>query len=123
VSLTYIFASLAFEKEDERHWLKRRFEMLQDVLRDTWAYQEILQEGREEGLNSQRQMLVALVEAHFPNIVQLAQERAEAIKDPKGLQRLFLKLVAAQKEEEAIKVLLSARRTRNRRAPMPGKSV
>ena len=101
--------------------------MLQDVLRDTWAYQEILQEGlekgREEGLNSQRQMLVALVEAHFPNIVQLAQERAEAIKDPKGLQRLFLKLVAAQKEEEAIKVLLSARRTRNRRAPMPGKSV
>ena len=123
LSLTYVFASLVFEKEVDRQWLKRRFEMLRDVLRDSWAYQEIMQEGRQEGreeerqqrLQDQRQMLVALVEVHFPSITQLARERADAMKDPEMLQRVILKVVAAQKEEEVIKVLLSVRRTGDRK--------
>src|SRR5437588_8874914 len=50
LSLTYILASLVFKKEADRNWLKRRFGMLQDILRDTWAYKEIMQEGLEKGL-------------------------------------------------------------------------
>ena len=135
LSLTYIFASLVFEKEVDRKWLKRRFQMLRDVLRDSWAYQEIMQEGREEGLQKgleegreegreeerqqrlkdQRQMLVTLVEVHFPNIARLARERADAIKDPEVLQHVILKVVAAQKEEEAKQVLLTARQAVNRK--------
>ena len=49
LSLTYIIASLVFESPTERRWLKRRFQVLQDALRGTWAYQEIMQEGWEEG--------------------------------------------------------------------------
>lgn len=135
LSLTYIFASLVFEKEADRNWLKRRFNMLRDVLRDTWAYQEIMQEGREEGLQKgleeglqkgreeerqqrlkdQRQMLMTIVEVHFSNIAQLAQERADAIKDPEVLQGLILKVVAAQNEEEAKQILLSVSRAASRK--------
>ena len=135
LSLTYILASLVFEKEADRRWLKRRFKMLQDILRDTWAYQEIMQEGREEGLQKgleegreegreeerqqrlkdQRQMLMTIVEVHFSNIAQLAQERADAIKDPEVLQGLILKVVAAQNEEEAKQILLSVSRAASRK--------
>ena len=138
LSLTYILASLVFENEADCRWLKKRFKMLQDILRDTWAYQEIMQEGREEGLQKgleegrekgleegrekgreeerqqrlkdQRQMLMTIVEVHFSNIAQLAQERADAIKDPEVLQGLILKVVAAQNEEEAKQILLAASR-------------
>ena len=97
--------------------------MLQDILRDTWAYQEIMQEGRQEGreeerqqrLKDQRQMLMTIVQVHFPNIVHLAQERANAIKDPEVLQRLILKVITVQGEEEAQQILLSASRTTSRK--------
>ena len=119
LSLTYIFASLVFEKEADRNWLKRRFNMLRDVLRDTWAYQEIMQEGREEErqqrLKDQRQMLMSLVQVHFSNIAHLAKERADAIKDPEALQSLILKVVAAQDEEEAKQILLSVSRAASRK--------
>jgi len=85
--------------------------MLRDVLRDSWAYQEIMQEGREEGrqqrLKDQRQRLVAIVQVHFPAIASLAQEQADVMKDPEVLQGLILKVVAAQNEEEARQLLLA----------------
>ena len=93
--------------------------MLQDILRDTWAYQEIMQEGRQEErqqrLKDQRQMLTSLVQVHFSNIAQLAQERADAIKDPEVLQSLILKVVAAQDEEEAKQILLSSSQAASRK--------
>ena len=123
LSLTYILASLVFENEADCRWLKKRFKMLQDILRDTWAYQEIMQEGREEGreeerqqrLKDQRQMLMTLVQVHFSNIVHLAQERADDINDPEVLQSLILKVVAAQDEEEAKQILLSSSRAASRK--------
>ena len=123
LSLTYILASLVFENEADCRWLKKRFKMLQDILRDTWAYQEIMQEGRQEGreeerqqrLKDQRQMLMSLVQVHFSNIAHLAKERADAIKDPEALQSLILKVVAAQDEEEAKQILLSVSRAASRK--------
>jgi predicted transposase YdaD len=132
LSLTYIMASLVFEQEADRIWLKRRFGMLRDVLRDTWAYQEIMQEGREEGLKlgiqegrqegrqegvleerqqrlrDQRQMLMTVVGLHFPQIASLAQEQAESITDPEVLQAMVLQLLTAQNEEQAQHILLAS---------------
>src|SRR6266568_9037819 len=128
LSLTYIIASLVFESPSERRWLKRRFQVLQDALRDTWAYQEIMQEGWEEGLQKgivegrvegraeerlqrlkdQRELLMTLVQMHFPNLTELAQRQANAAEDPEALQQLVLKLVAAQTQEQAEQVLLAA---------------
>src|SRR5947209_3610003 len=91
LSLTYLFASLAFEKESDRAWLKWRFNMLRDVLRDTWAYQEILQEGRKEGLQEQRLTLLEIVRSRFPNIEPLAKKAVEAINDSTVLRHLTVK--------------------------------
>src|SRR5260221_504937 len=127
LSLTYILASLVFEKEADRLWQKRRFGMLRDVLRDTWAYQEIMQEGREEGLQlgiqegrqeglqeglqqrlkDQRQILMTIMQAHFPDLVSLAKKQMNEVQDPDMLQQMVLQLLVAQSGEQAQQVLLT----------------
>ncbi len=110
--------------------------MLRDILRDTWAYQEIMQEGREEGLRlgiqeglqegrqegrqegvleerqqrlkDQRQMLMTIVQLHFPQKASLAQEQTENITDPEILQGMVLQLLTAQNEEQAQHILLAS---------------
>jgi len=117
LSLTYIFASLAFVKEADRHWLKRRFGMFEDALKDSWAYQEILREGEQigeqkglqqglqEGLHRQRQTLVYLVRKNFPNILEMAKERGNAIDRPDILQDMIFQLFNVETEEEARRIL------------------
>jgi predicted transposase YdaD len=60
---------------DDLKWLKRRFAMLEDILRDTPVYQEVLAEGMEKGLEqgiergkleTQRQTLLDIVQERFP---------------------------------------------------------
>ncbi len=88
---------------------------MQDFLQDSWLYQEIMQEGfdkgiekgREEELRRQRQLLMTIIHMHFPNITNLAQKQAEAIKDPEVLQGLIFKVLAAEAEEEATLSLLA----------------
>jgi len=92
--------------------------MFQDILRESWVYQEIGQEffeqgmeqGREEGrrqaLQRDRQLLMNFVERHFPEMITLAKQQTEGIKDPDALQSVMLKLLNAQTIEEARKALL-----------------
>jgi predicted transposase YdaD len=94
--------------------------MHQDILRDSWVYQEIGQEfleqgfekGREEErkhrIQDQRQMILSLVELRFPEITEQANQQAESITDPELLQALTTKLVAAQELDEAKKILFEA---------------
>ncbi len=109
LSLTYIFAALAFAKEADRHWLKRRFAMFEDALKDSWAYQEILQEGKQQerlvSLQLQRQVFDSLVQDRFPHIVKLANERSNTIDKPEVLQALILRLLKVKTEEEARRIL------------------
>src|SRR5579872_1717202 len=46
--VTELLASLVLKDKSDQEWIERRFAMLQDALRETPAYQRILQEGREE---------------------------------------------------------------------------
>jgi len=50
ISLTYIFAALAFEKQDDLAWLKRRINKMQDFLEESWLFQEIMQKGFDKGI-------------------------------------------------------------------------
>jgi hypothetical protein len=43
--LSYAFAALVFTKSIDKLWLKERFEKMQDILEEFWAYQEMVQEG------------------------------------------------------------------------------
>ncbi|MEO8957199.1 MAG: hypothetical protein ABI396_04810, partial [Ktedonobacteraceae bacterium] len=118
LAVTYTLASLVFKKAADRNWLKRRFSVLDNHLfRDSWVYQELIQEGIEKGLQEgiekerqqrlkdQRQMLKTIIQAHFPQLVAMAQRKANAIKKPDVLQTLVLNMVVAQTEEQARQLL------------------
>ena len=83
---------------------------MHDILRETPIYQEILQEGREEErqqrLQDQCQTLIKLVQMRYPEVVSLAKEQADVIKDPEVLQNLIAKMFAVSTLEEAVQYLL-----------------
>jgi len=126
-------ASLVFSKEHspDLEWLHRRLREMHDVLRESPYYQEILQEGREEGivkgleeglqkgrkaglqegvqqgkLEGQREMLLAIVQARFPKMARLTKKLVAAIDDPASLQDVTVKISMAQTTEEVQQYLL-----------------
>ncbi len=112
LSLTYIFSSLVFEKESDRNWLKRRFKMLRDALRDSWAYQEIMQEG---ALQEQRLTVLEIVQSRFPGIEPLAKKTVNTISDLALLRRLIVKMSVTQTEEEAKQALLEVGKNKKKK--------
>jgi flagellar biosynthesis/type III secretory pathway protein FliH len=100
--------------------------MLRDVLRETWTNSDIVQEGREEGLQPgfQQAFLQGLQQAHrevlqefrqtplkivrvrFPKAVRLAKKQTADIEDSAILRDLIVKLSVAQTAEEAVIHLL-----------------
>jgi flagellar biosynthesis/type III secretory pathway protein FliH len=130
-------ASLVFSREHspDLEWLHRRLREMHDVLRESPYYQEILQEGREEGIvkgleeglqkgleeglqkglqegvqkgkpEGQRETLLAIVQIRFPKIVRLAKKLVAANDNPASLQTLTVKISMAQTTEEAKQYLL-----------------
>ncbi len=96
---------------------------MHDFLRESPIYQEILQEGREEGfekgreeevqkrLASLRRMLVTFAQAKSPQLKRLAQEQGALITNPRVLEELTMKVGLAQTSEEAREYLLRWRKT------------
>ena len=89
---------------------------MHDILRETPIYQEILKEGREEGLQLglQRgqlevlgQAAVEVVAERFPGLVRLAKKQIALVEDPKLLRHLLVKISVAQSSEEVRERLLS----------------
>src|SRR6266516_2319202 len=109
--------------------MKRRFEVLRDILRDTPAYQQLLEEGRKEGRKEgleeglakgleeglakglqqaherarQRlgQKLLDLVQTRFPKLKTITKRQISLIKRPETLEDLFIKVAQTSIEEEA----------------------
>jgi len=50
LAMVRVVGGLVFQTESEREGFQRRFRMYQDVLRESWVYQEIGQEYLEKGL-------------------------------------------------------------------------
>src|SRR2546423_2538287 len=137
LAISRLMGGLTFKKGPEREWFRKRFDMFQDILKESWVYQEIgqefleqgyekgiekgleqglekgLEQGLEKGLEKgreqerqkrvegQRQMLMSLVETHFPEITRQAQQYIDTIHDPEDLQAIILKLSTARRLEEA----------------------
>jgi len=93
--------------------------MLEDILRDTPVYQEVLAKGLEKGLEqgkleAQRQTLLDVVQERFPAIARLAKKQADAIEDPEVLRRLIVKLSVVKTSQEAEQYLLNPSSLENR---------
>ncbi len=80
---------------------------MHDVLRESPYYQEILQEGREEGkLEGQRELLLAIVQARFPEMARLTKKLVTVIDDSASLQDVTVKISMARTDEEVQQYLL-----------------
>jgi hypothetical protein len=103
VPIGYTLASLAFSRENraDQDWLLRRFHEMHDILRETPIYQEILKEGREEGLEALRQAVVDIIAQRFPKLARLAKKQVAVVEDPELLRYVLVKVSVVQTAEEA----------------------
>jgi hypothetical protein len=117
LSLTALFASLAFTDPQDRQWLERRLAMLKDILSEAPLYKSLIAQGEEKGLEKQlrslREMLLTLLERRFYHLSKNAQEITLAINNPDVLQNLILNIAVAQNEKEAEQYLLEAAQQRS----------
>ena len=86
--------------------------MLEDILEESWTYQEIIRKGREEErqqrVQEQRETLLSFVQVRFPELIPIAKQLVTAINDPETLHNLTIRLFAVQTVEEAKQVLMEA---------------
>ena len=120
--ITKLLASLVLKSEADQNWLERRFAVLDEILRNTPAYQKILKEGRAEGLEKglekgrqevlqrelqrQREALLDVVRTRFPMMERQAKRHVEYIEDTSILLRLIIKMTTVPTAEEATQLLL-----------------
>ncbi len=91
-----------------------------DILEDSWAYQEMLAKGMEKGMEKGLQQglqqglekglkeaIMDVVRARFPEIAERARQRVDSIEDLDSLRRLNVKLSIAKDAQEAEQALVS----------------
>ena len=107
-AMAYSLAALAFRKTEDRAWLKRRFSMLKDILEESWAYQEMIEEAQEKAtkkatekaLNTMGQTVLHIVQRKYPRLEPLATQYVNQVKEPEQLSELIDRLFDAQNSEE-----------------------
>ena len=110
--------------------------MLEDILEESWTYQEIIQKGMQKGINlglekglqqglekgwekgreevrrqwirEKRETLLSFVQMRFPELTLTAKQRISTINDPGALHNLLIELFAVQTAEEARQALMEA---------------
>jgi len=86
--------------------------MLDDILEESWTYQEIIKKGREKERHQQirehRSTLLNFVHMRFPELVDFAKPYVETIKDTTVLLALLNQLFIAQTSEEAKQAIIDA---------------
>lgn len=102
--ITELLSSLVFTSGPDKEWILWRFSQMQNILRETWAYQEIMQEGELLALH---QAVLDIVQERFSEIVSFAKKQIDDIQDPEILRRLIVKMSIAQTPEEALQYLFT----------------
>lgn len=98
--------------------------MLEDILEESWTYQEMIKKGMQKGLErglekgreeerqqrvqEQRETLLSFVQMRFPELVPVARQQVSPINDPGALHNLIIELFAVQTAEEARQALMEA---------------
>jgi hypothetical protein len=105
------FASLTFKDSTDREWLNRRFALYKDILEDSWVVQEERLEGELRGLH---RVIVKVVQARFPEIVDLTKKQIEDVENPESLQDLLVKISLVQNVEDATLALFDLDKTKRK---------
>jgi hypothetical protein len=112
LALAYTFGGLAPGSEAYESWFRRSFAMLDDILEDSWTYQEIIKKGQEKERHQQihehRSTLLNFVHMRFPELIDFAEPYVETIKDTTVLLALLNQLFTVQTAEEAKQAIIDA---------------
>jgi predicted transposase YdaD len=111
LAIAQVLGGLVFKTEPELAWFRKRFSMFQDILRESWVYQEIVEQGREKERQRwipwYREFLIKFVEVSFADLTVEVQQQANSITNLEILHKLILKLMDAQTTDEARQILLN----------------
>lgn len=91
---------------EQQALMERMFAMYQEVLEESWVYQEIKGQGLSQG---EQRALLAIVQKKFPDILPAAQQLVSNVTDTSQLERLIADKSVAQTSQEALRVLRSVR--------------
>jgi predicted transposase YdaD len=100
-------AGLVLKSAEDKQRLKERFEpMLGDILKESWVYQETIEEGMKQGMQQgmtqeREQVILRLVELRFPSLLGLAKQVIERKLPLQQLQALSDQLFLVNTVEEA----------------------
>ena len=102
-----LLSSLIFTSGPDKDWILWRFNQMQNILRETWAYQEMTQEARKEGqLEGLRRAILKIVQKRFPEMETVTQKQIEDIMNPASLEDLLVNIGSAQNLQEALQALV-----------------
>lgn len=80
--------------------------MLKDILHDSWTYQKVRGEGREEGrVEGERRSIETATQARFPELVFYVKERTALLTDEAQLQEVLNTVIIAQSALEVKQAL------------------
>jgi len=65
---------------------------MHDILEESWAYQEIMGKGVQQGVLAMQQTAINIVIRFFADLEELAKTKITAIDDLERLQQLILDL-------------------------------
>ncbi len=104
-----MFSSLVFKDNNDKAWLERRFAVYNDILEESWVYQETKLEGKLEALHK---AIFNVVQARFPAMLSITKQQIDGIKDEEVLQRLLLKISLSQNADEALEALVEIKKSK-----------
>ena len=120
LTISYSIGGLVFKKESAQDWFKGRFHMLRDILEESWTYQELKEQARQEVEQEMRpkieqQLELArlrtafsnIVQKRFPKLARLAKTLSSGIDDPDILLNLITSISTAQTLEEATGIFIT----------------
>jgi predicted transposase YdaD len=112
-SMGELVSGLVLTSEQDKEWLKVRFQIMANILEESWVYQEILQKGKQQGIEQGKQQgqergLLRFVELRFPSLLVQAKQVIERRMSLQQLQALQDRLYSATTIEEARAVLQNA---------------
>ncbi len=136
--VAYEFASLVFTDDADQHWLKRRIKMLDEIVKNTWAYKDLMEQAREDvreivkaevkeevkaevkeevkreiKLETVGHTIVRFVEKRFPELASVARQCVERANDHQILDNALDALMEADDIEDAQRILTNIDRLAN----------
>lgn len=112
LAIAYTLGGMVFSTEPAKEWYKRRFHMFEEMIRDTWVYEEIGQERFKKGelqgeLQGLREAVLEIARERFPEIEALTKEQVEAVTTASVLLRLIGNMSKAPTTKEAALAVLA----------------